>query len=168
MPSGALLATSAVWIIIACVPPRTNPPVTEGRVLVGTWSLLSVENRLSDGRRIHPYGIDPVGRLTLDPEGAYSVHIFRRSRPRFASGDKTRGSGEENQALVQGTNSHFGRYVSDAQTITFEIQHASFPNWEGTTQRRNYLLDGDTLRYTVTTTTSGGSEVAEVSWVRIR
>jgi hypothetical protein len=142
---------------------RDTPPSG----LQGTWALRSVENIHADGHRVRPYGDDPVGRLTLDGAGRYSVQIFRRARPRFASNDKNRGTPEENRALTQGTNSHFGRYDVADGVITFLIEHASFPNWEGTTQRRNYALRGDTLTYTVRTTTSGGAEVAEVSWVRM-
>lgn len=137
--------------------------------LAGTWSLLSVDNLLEDGTVIQPYGPNPVGRLTLDPGGRYTVHIFRPGRARFSSNDKARGTPEENRALVQGTNSHFGRYelIPGGEVIAFHIEHASFPNWEGTVQRRSYRLSGDTLRYTVRTTTTGGSEIGEVAWVRI-
>jgi hypothetical protein len=136
--------------------------------LVGTWELVSVDNLLADGRRIQPYGAHPVGRLTLDDGGRYSVLIFRPGRPRFASNDKSRGTAEENQALVTGTNSHFGRYALDAEraTLIFRIDHASFPNWEETEQARAYVVEGDLLRYTVRTTTTGGTEVGEVTWRR--
>jgi len=140
----------------------------DARQLGGTWKLLTVDNILADGRRIQPYGAEPVGRMTLDPAGRYAVQIFQPGRARFAASDKARGTAEENRATVQGTNSHFGRYAVDeaARTITFRIEHASFPNWEGTEQRRVYTLRGDTLRYTVRTTTTGGSEVGEVTWLR--
>lgn len=136
--------------------------------LVGTWELVAVDNVLADGRRIQPYGPHPVGRLTLDPVGLYSVLIFRPDRPRFAANDKNRGTAEENQALVAGTNSHFGRYTVDPERaiVTFQIDHASFPNWEGTEQARSFVVEGDLLRYTVRTTTTGGSEIGEVSWRR--
>jgi hypothetical protein len=137
--------------------------------LVGTWTLLSVDNILADGRRVEPYGPDPVGMLTLDAGGRYSVLIFRPGRARFLSNDKSRGTPEENQATVQGTNSHFGRYAVDAEKsfLTFKIDHASFPNWEGTEQRRSFEIKDNVLRYTVRTTTTGGTEVGEVAWRRL-
>jgi hypothetical protein len=136
--------------------------------LAGTWSLRSVRNTGPDGTVREPYGPDPVGRLTLDDQGRYSVQIFRRERPRFTSNDKDRGTAEENQALVSGTNSHFGRYSVQGGAISFQIEHASFPNWQGSVQRREFSLSADTLRYRVRSTTSGGSEVAEVAWIRMR
>jgi len=138
--------------------------------LVGTWTLVSVDNILADGRRIQPYGPHPDGMLTLDATGRYSILIFRPDRPRFASNDKARGTADENRTTVQGTNSHFGRYSIDAEksVLTFHIDHASFPNWEGTVQKRSYVLENGVLRYTVNTTTTGGTEIGEVTWRRVK
>ena len=77
---------------------------------------------------------------------------------------------EENEALVQGSNSHFGKYSVDepGKTITFNIAHASFPNWEGTIQKRSYTYTGNEIKYVVTHTTQGGQAiVAEVVWRRL-
>ncbi len=147
---------------------RPSATTQQGPQLAGTWTLVSVDNLLPDGRRIQPYGPHPVGQLTLDARGRYSVLIFRPDRARFGSNDKNRGTDEENRATVQGTNSHFGRYSIDEtqRTLTFHIDHASFPNWQGTEQRRSYTLTGDELRYTVRTTTTGGPEIGEVTWRR--
>jgi hypothetical protein len=164
-----LTAISLAAALVACHPAQHIAP-RPGGALASTWRLLSVENRTAGGSVTRPYGDEPVGQLTLDRGGRYSVQIFRPGRARFASNDKARGTVEENRALVQGTNSHFGTYVVDpaAGTIEFRIASASFPNWEGTVQRRSYAIRGDTLRYTVRTTTTGGSETAEVAWVRLR
>jgi hypothetical protein len=146
---------------------QERPVGAEG--LVGTWTLVSVDNILADGRRVEPYGPNPAGMLTLDAGGCYSVLIFRHGRARFLSNDKSRGTPEENQVTVQGTNSHFGRYAVDAEkgVLTFKIDHASFPNWEGTEQQRSFELKDGVLRYTVRTTTTGGTEVGEVAWRRL-
>ncbi|MES1244414.1 MAG: lipocalin-like domain-containing protein [Acidobacteriota bacterium] len=136
--------------------------------LVGTWTLVSVDNILADGSRIEPYGPNPAGMLTFDAAGRYSILIFRPGRARFLSNDKSHGTPEENQATVKGTNSHFGRYSVDSEksVLTFRIDHASFPNWEGTEQQRSFELKDGVLRYTVRTTTTGGTEVGEVTWRR--
>jgi hypothetical protein len=136
--------------------------------LTGTWTLVAVDNILPDGTKIQPYGPHPDGMLVLNAQGHYSVHIFRPDRAKFVSNDKSKGSPEENRAAVQGTNSHFGRYsVNEAEhVITFRIEHALFPNWEGTEQKRSFTLEGDVLKYTVRTTTTGGAEIGEVTWRR--
>jgi hypothetical protein len=143
--------------------------IEPGHDLAGVWTLVAVENIKADGTRLQPYGPAPDGLLVFAGDGRYSVHIYRHGRPRFAGDDKNQGSAEENQTTVRGTNSHFGRYLVDQaeQTLTFRIEHASFPNWEGSEQRRTFTVVGDLLRYTVRTPTSGGAgEVAEVTWRR--
>lgn len=154
------------FVIALLAATTTHAPVVD---LSGTWQLVSVENTAADGRTVQPYGPHPDGMLTFDRGRRYSLLIFRSGRAKFAANDKSRGTADENRDLVQGTNSHFGRYSVDAATatLTFHIDHASFPNWEATEQRRAFVLDGDVLRYTVRTTTSGGSEVAEVTWRRL-
>lgn len=137
--------------------------------LVGSYKLLVVDNVAPDGTRVHLYGDNPQGLLTLDSDGRYSIQIYRSGRPQFAANDKSKGTPEEYKAAVQGCNTHFGRYTTDTQkhTITFNIEHASYPNWEGTTQKRSYQLEGTRLTYIVETPTSGGNAKGEVVWERM-
>lgn len=136
--------------------------------LIGTWSLVLVDNILPDGSRTKPYGEQPFGILTFDRDGNYALQILRRDRPKFASGDKTKGTNEENKALVLGANSHFGRYVINAkdQTITFKVDHAFFPNWEGNEQVRSFQLRNRVLKYSVPATTNGTGVSGVVVWKR--
>lgn len=136
--------------------------------LAGTWTLVLVDNIQPDGQRIHLYGEKPQGLLVLDAGGRYSLQIFSADRPRFAAGDKAKGSPEEYRAAVQGSNAHFGRYRVEGSSLIFQIDHASYPNWEGTEQKRPFTLTGDELRYTVPTPTSasGSGVTGEVVWRR--
>lgn len=145
-----------------------SPPVTAKDQIVGTWTLVLVDNLLPDGSRVHLYGPDPHGILMFDADGHYSLQIVSKGRPRFASSDKSKGTSEENRAAVQGSNSHFGTYSVDEtdHTITFRIDYASFPNWEGTSQKRSFTLAGDALKYTVPSPTSGAGATGEVEWKR--
>ena len=159
-------ATVIVLFLFTAPAHATEDP---SRPLAGTWTLVTVDNILADGRRIQPYGPHPEGMLTFDADGHYAIQIFHPDRPRFASNDKARGTEEENQTIVRGTNTHFGRYSVDAEkhVLTFHIDRAFFPNWERTVQQRSYVLENDILRYTVRTTTTGGTEVGEVTWKRV-
>ncbi|PTL85725.1 lipocalin-like domain-containing protein [Vitiosangium sp. GDMCC 1.1324] len=145
-------------------------PQTLQEELVGTWTLVLVDNVLPDGSRVELYGPHPQGLLMFDAQGRYSLQILRAGRARFTSNDKSKGTPEENKAAVQGSNSHFGRYsVNEAErTVTFHIEHAFFPNWEGTEQKRTFTLTGDELKYTVPTPTTGGTATGEVVWKRAR
>jgi len=157
----SILLPLALGLSLAAQPPA--PPS-----LVGTWTLERVDNVLPDGTRVQLYGPRPQGLLVFDAQGRYALQILREGRPRFAAGDKARGTAEENRAAVAGNNSHFGRYAVDAAggTLTFHIDHAFFPNWEGTTQVRTFTLQGGELRYTVPTPTTGGLAQGEVAWRR--
>lgn len=136
--------------------------------LSGIWTLVSVENTQADGSKTLPYGKEPVGMLVFNDDGSYAIQILKASRPKVAANDKNKATPDENAALVQGNNSHFGRYkVNDENsTVSFYIDHAFYPNWEGTVQERTYTLEGDLLKYAVTNTTNGGAITATVVWRR--
>ena len=138
--------------------------------LIGTWSLVSVDNILPDGMRTKPYGDNPQGILMFDKNGNYAIQILRANRPKFISGDKTKGTNEENKALVLGSNSHFGKYFINAvdNTITFRVEHSFFPNWEDAEQVRPFTLTKTELKYTVPNTTNGTGVSGEVIWKRLR
>lgn len=138
--------------------------------MAGTWTLVSVTNIYPDGNKVYPYGDNPQGMLMVDKMSHYAIQILKAERSKVASGDKNVCTPEENAAMVQGSNSHFGQYSMDEKnkTITFKIEHASFPNWEGTQQKRSFTLVDNRLTYVVTQTTQGGqSVIAEVVWRKL-
>lgn len=147
--------------------------VSEKRIkqqLIGTWTLFLVDNINPDGKRTQPYGENPQGILIFDEDGNYSLQILGADRAKFVSGDKTKGTLDENKSLVLGSNSHFGKFSINASenTITFQILHAFFPNWEGTEQKRTFTLTDKEFKYTVPTTTNGAGVTGEVVWKRRR
>ncbi|AEV98084.1 hypothetical protein A4D02_14390 [Niastella koreensis] len=151
---------------------KRNPAINSlQKQLIGTWTLIAVDNIYPDNSRVHPYGEDPQGLLMFDDKGNYAIQILKAVRPKIESGDKNKCTQEESTALVQGSNSHFGKYEvnEEKSTITFIIEHAFYPNWEGTEQERMYTYTGNELKYVVTHTTQGGQKViAEVAWRRMK
>lgn len=140
------------------------------KTFIGSWKLVSVENTDSDGTKTFPYGTNPKGILFFDESRTYAVQIYKNERAKIVSGDKNKSTPEENAAIVQGSNSHFGKYEVDtlAKTITFKIETASFPNWEQTQQKRSYVYKNNELEYIVVNTTQGGKSVtAKVVWKKI-
>jgi hypothetical protein len=136
--------------------------------VVGNWTLTAADDLKADGTRVPAYGANPVGLLFFGADGRYSVQIFRSDRVPFASGDKRRGTAAEYEAATLGMSSHFGRYAVDAAagTITFKIEAASFPNWNGTEQKRPFTLSGDELEWRVPATPSGTIPIS--AWRRVR
>jgi hypothetical protein len=140
------------------------------KTFIGFWKLVSVENTDSEGSKTFPYGTNPKGTLFFDEKGNYAIQIYKNERQKIVSGDKNKCTPEENAAIVQGCNSHFGQYEIDSlsKTILFKIETASFPNWEETEQNRSYVYHNNELEYFVVNTTQGGKSVtAKVVWKKL-
>ena len=73
------------------------------------------------------------------------------------------------KAIVDGSIAHFCTYTSDdgGKAITFHIETSTFPNWDGTTQKRSLKVKGNTLTYTVTAPSAGGPP-NDVVWKRVK
>ena len=136
--------------------------------LTGTWTLVAADVLHADGTRARDYGAAPKGLLLIDAQGHYSLQIFKAERPRFASGDKSTGTPAEFEAAVVGSSTHFGTINADPEsgTLTFQIESASFPNWEGALQKRHYELTGDELSYRVPARPDGNTPIS--IWRRLR
>lgn len=137
--------------------------------LAGTWTLTAADRLAPDGSRSRDYGQHPKGRLIIDGQGRYSLQIFNGERLRVASGDKATATPDEFASAALGSSTHYGTVVVDpaAHVLVFRIEGASFPNWEGTAQRRKYVLTADSLSYQVPTPRADGS-VPISEWRRER
>ncbi|NIJ20411.1 hypothetical protein FHS95_002103 [Sphingomonas naasensis] len=145
------------------------PPAEPSLSLAGTWALDSAYEILADGRRVTHYGAHPRGLLIIDAAGRYSLQIFRPDRARFAAGDKTRGTADEYRTAALGSSTHYGRVRLDPakHQIIFAIEAASFPNWEGREQVRDYEYRDGVLRYAVPASASGNGTTAFSIWRRV-
>lgn len=160
-----IFVLSAMLFSVILVAQSKNNP----NGFIGSWSLVSITNFHQDGTKVQPYGKNPEGLLIFDKDGNYAIQILKENRPLIISGNKNTSTPEENAAIVKGFNAHYGKYLVDTKKkiITFEILHASFPNWEHKVQRRSYNYNSDVIKYIVTNTTQGGDSVlAEVVWKR--
>jgi hypothetical protein len=68
------------------------------------------------------------------------------------------GTAEENKAVVQGSNAHFGRYaINEADhTLILNIERSTYPNWNGIEQKRPITITGDELKIVVPEPSAGG------------
>ena len=129
------------------------------RSVSGTYTAVSVP----------AFGDKPRGQMILTPQGRYAIVVSRATMQKIASGSRIKGTPEENRAVVEGNIAHFGRYTLDdgGKAITFHIETSSYPNWDGTTQKRPLKVAGDELRYTVAAP-SGGGPGNDVVWKRVK
>lgn len=137
--------------------------------LRGTWEMVSAYEVNRDGTRSTNYGEHPQGLLTVDAAGRYNLQIFKVGRPAFTSGDKARGAPEEYRQAVLGSSTHFGTVAIDQarHQLVFDVKAASFPNWEGKRQVRDYTFKDGLLSYAVPASTSSSGIVAYSIWRRI-
>jgi len=127
--------------------------------VAGTYAIVSTDS----------FGKGARGYLMLAPDGHYSLTVMRAALPRFASGSRTKGTPDEVKAVVDGSIAHVGTFTIDdgGKSITFHIESSTFPNWDGTMQKRPLKLSGDLLTFTVTAPSGGGSST-DVVWKRVK
>jgi Lipocalin-like domain len=135
--------------------------------LAGTWTLVSAVTE-QGGNKTDTFGPHPKGILTVDANGRYVLAIVRAGLPKVASNNRTTATPEENKAIVEGSITHFGTLSVNAadKAFTFKVETATFPNWDGTEQKRPFIVTGDELQYTVAAASGGGT--ATVVWKRAK
>jgi hypothetical protein len=157
------LATTAMALLFLAVVLPSVDAVAQQQTLkeqvVGTWIYVAVDIVRPDGSRVPLYGPNPQGFASFDSNGHYQLLTARDGLPKFASNDRMNGTPEENKAVVQGSIAHLGGYtVNEAdKTITFHIETSTFPNWNGTEQKRPFTLTGDELRWRTPASSGGGT-----------
>ena len=160
-----LAALVAGAIFVAVDPAKAQQPVVQGGV-VGTWTLVS-ETAHKGGKSTEPLGPNPVGSIMFDRGGRFMFLVARPDLPKFAANKRDAGTAEENKTVLEGLVAFIGTYsVSEAdQSLTLHIEASTFPNFNGTDQKRYFTIAGDELKYTNRTPVIG-AEVTELVWRR--
>ncbi len=138
--------------------------------LIGTWRLLSWENRsVVDGQVSYPLGKDAVGYIMYGQDGYMSVAIMRPDRAKFAAGDLLGGSEQERVRAAGTYVSHCGRYEFRGDTVVHRVELSLFPNWIGVEQERLVEVVGDRLMLSTRPILLGGVlRTAHLIWERVR
>ena len=137
--------------------------------LVGTWRIASVDNVRDDGSKVEAFGPNPKGIVIYTADGHFALWIARSSLPKFASSNRDKGTPEENKAVVEGSIAYFGTYsVNEAdKVITAHIEGSTFPNFDGTSQKRLVTsLTADELRFINPAPSTGGT--LQLVWKRAK
>jgi hypothetical protein len=140
---------------------RQNP-------LIGTWRLVSWQNRSAEGRINYPLGEDAVGYIMYNADGYMFVAIMRRDRPMFAAADLFGGSAQEKARATDAYVSYCGRYEFRGETVVHHVELSLFPNWIGADQERLVEFAEDRLILSTRPTLFGGSQqTARLIWERL-
>jgi hypothetical protein len=135
--------------------------------LVGSWILVSLTSG-EGGNETLPYGPNPKGTMMVDANGRFAITVMRSDLPKFASGNRMTGTGEETTAIARGSIAYFGTYTVDEAThvLTVHVEGSTFPNFDGGTQTRILSFSGDEVTYLNPTPSMGGT--AKATYRRIR
>ena len=137
--------------------------------IVGTWELVSTEERMTDGS-IRPYqdvGPSGKGRLMYAADGHMCAAAMNPDRP--AWNDVNQPTDAEKLRAVEGFFAYCGRYEIDLanHAIYHYPEVALEPNLVGTKLKRPYRLDGEILTFSDKDTTAG-VESYTISWKKMK
>ena len=136
--------------------------------LIGTWRLISWENRDADGHISYPLGEDALGYIIYNEDGYMFVAIMRPERAKFAAGDLLSSTTEERAHAASTYVSYCGRYEFRGETVIHHVELSLFPNWVGVDQERLVELKGN--RLTLSThpiLLEGIQQSAHLIWERV-
>lgn len=115
------------------------------RRLVGTYRLASVESIDEDGDVQHPFGESPDGLMTYSAEGYIVTILARSDRTDFPDGDIMGGTDAERVTAFLTASAFAGHFEVLDGKVVYNLEAATFQNWKGTTQVRDFELTEDGL-----------------------
>lgn len=134
--------------------------VDDGARFVGTWELVSVEARWSDGHVTNPWGSHPPGRLVYTEDGRMLVLCMHELRNEAARSEVP--SGLQNEAA-----GYFGTYKVDPQRHTVSHTVAATLRWaESGTIERAYEFQREKLYLLAKATREGLPVTYVLVWKR--
>lgn len=156
-------ATAAALVALTALPVGANGLKDS---VLGSWELVSL-TVVKGEERIDLFGEGARGMQMMMEDGRFMNIITRESLPLYAGNNRMRATDEEYRAVGQGSNAFFGTYTvnEETQEVTFNIEVATFPNWEGAVQVRPSTVEDGIWRYTNPMTVIGDGFV-EVVWQR--
>lgn len=168
-PAFVFMVSAGLVSLLAAAAPAADDAARAA--LIGSWDLVSLENRAADGSVKQPLGAAPVGRITYTADGHMSAQLMHGTRAPFAADALYGGSADERAAAYASYIAYYGSFTVDAAAgvVRHRVTGSLFPNWVGSEQVRHYVLDGDQLTLSAPSTDAQGRPVsARVVWRRQR
>lgn len=135
--------------------------------ILGVWDLIDWQRIYSDGKRIHPFGENPVGMLAYMTDGRMMVQMLARTRPLIDSKDPEGGPLNDRAQAFSTCLAYFGTYKVLDNQVEHCIEASLYPNWSGKQTIRGMVIEGDKLILrTDPSTVDGITVVNEISWER--
>jgi hypothetical protein len=139
----------SVTLFVSVLCPTASAAPTLRQQLLGTWRLVSVQNRESaDQAWVSRFGESPRGYIMYDATGHMAVQFEKTPPPpKFASGDDWTPTPDEAVGVYLGYVAYFGTFSVDetAGVVTHHVEGSLRPSYLATDQRRPAKLEGDRL-----------------------
>lgn len=138
--------------------------------IAGTWMLVSAETTNKDGSKFQSFGPQPKGMVIFDANGRYVQTLMASALPKFASGNRMKGTPEENQAVVQGSIAYYGTWSVDegSKTVTQRVDATTYALHASTDYKRPITtLTADELVFTNPASSAGGGATV-LSFKRVK
>ena len=150
---GTVVCVALLVMLGACKAVRTD----DAAKLVGSWTLVSYEDREASGALVFPYGRAPAGLLVYDATGHMAVQMMKTPPPDVASDDWDRFTTQEKLALFDGYVAYFGRFeVDSSRKVVTHLPSADLSRlYIGRREERHYQLTDDRLVLSETWVQSG-------------
>jgi hypothetical protein len=137
--------------------------------IVGTYDLVSWENRHESGEITYPLGPDAIGVISYSPDGFVFVHIMANNRNKHSAGDLFGGKIYEIKDSATTHISYCGTYEIEKNEVIHHVSVSSFPNWVSSEQRRNWKFQNGNLLLSAQGLQVGNDKVeAYLIWKRAK
>ena len=137
---------------------------------VGTWELVSTEERLKDGTRRSYPDLGPQGRgiLIYTADGYMCAQLMNPDRPKWK--DENKPTDAEKISAFDGFTSYCGKYeVNESEGAVYHLPETAWmPAFVGTKQQRPYTLRGDVLTFAGKATDEPSVESYVIVWRKVR
>ena len=139
--------------------PLPGAPVAQAAAaagpLVGTWKLVSVEQRGPKGELLAPKAPGaPVGLMMCDPDGFVGLAVMQSGRQKYGGSEPTPA---EAKAAFESFTSIFGTYTADQRggSMVIRVDGSLDPNLTSTEYRTDFTLSGNRLTMKARPSASG-------------
>jgi hypothetical protein len=133
--------------------------------LVGTWTVTSWEQDVTNGPKLQRFGADPKGINVFQRNGRFFFILLNPNIPKIASNNPSKPTPEEAVAIVAGSIAYYGTYAVDeaSKVIALHIEGTTLQNQLGIDQKRTITTISPTELKYVNTTVVGNSGTISVS-----
>jgi hypothetical protein len=152
--------------------PKPAAPPTLSARLIGTWELLTREDRTAAGElRVDPaLGANPIALLFFDSHGHFAAQFMKRDRGSVAPEVTSVNTAPNNSRARGGYDAYFGTYQVDEThgTVTTTLTGALSPENVGQTFTRTMSVVGDDLTIRLETASASGEPIGRtLRWKRV-